>query len=109
MVLQPPRGVHEGTRWRKTLGGTVTIGHTTIKAFDHKDKRGEMNIIPGAIHIKKHGKLTHGMMELMLAIGAILQAPALDGMQEEVGATTIATNQLKEITQQRVLHNTTSI
>ena len=106
VVLHLPRVVQ--TIGRMLTRQTVTIGHTTIKAFVHKAKRGETDIRPGAIHIKKHGKQTHGMMELMIAIGAILQVPVLDGMQEEVGATTIATHQLKEITQQRMLHNKTS-
>ena len=83
------------------------------KVSDHKEQPcGNIDLngdqIAGVIHTKKHGKLTHGMMELTLGIGAILQVPVLDGMQEEVGATTVTTNILKDITQQRVLHDRTS-
>ena len=71
----------------------VTIGRTTI----------EMN---GGIHTKTPGKQTPGMKELNQVIGSLMQAPDPDGMQEEVGPATMphATRQLKEITQQRVLH-----
>ena len=104
VVLHLPRAVQP--IGRTLTRQTVTIGHTTT------DKLGDMemnNTIHGAIHIKTHGKLTHGMMELMLVIGTLLQAPDLDGMQQEVGASMIEINQIKEITQQRVLHNKTSI
>ena len=85
------------------------IGRHTIV---HKTKHGETIHEAGAIHIKKHGEMhgkkTHGTMELMQAIGAIPQAPVLDGMQERVGITTLTTHTLKDITQ-RMLHNQTSI
>ena len=81
------------------------IGRHTIV---HKTKHGETIHEAGAIHIKKHGEMhgkkTHGTMELKQAIG-----PVLDGVHEEVGVTTVAAHTLKDITQQRVLHNQTSI
>ena len=85
----------------------VTIGRTTI------DKPGEMEIrtiMHGVIHIMTPGKQTPGMMELNQVIGSLMQAPDPDGMQEEAGPATMphATSQLKEITQQRVLHIKTS-
>ena len=83
----------------------VKIGRTTI------DKPGEMKthtIMHGGIHIKTPGKLTPGMMELMRVIGTRLQAPDLDGMQQEIGASMIEINQAKDTTQQRVLHIKTS-
>ena len=76
----------------------VTIGRTTI------DKDGGIHIkTPGK---KTPGKQTPGMMELNQVIGSLMQAPDPDGMQEEAGPATMphATSQLKEITQQRVLH-----
>ena len=81
----------------------ATIGRTTI------DKDGGIHIkTPGK---KTPGKKTPGKQTAWQANGSLMQAPDPDGMQEEVGPATMphATRQLKEITQQRVLHSKTSI
>ena len=75
----------------------VTIGHTTT------DRPGDkvMININGAIHTKMLGTPTNGVV--LLAVGILLQDPDLDG---RIGTPMI---EIKEITQQRVLHTKTSI
>ena len=85
----------------------VTIGRKTISKPGRMTTRATMH---GVIHIKMLGKQTPGMKELNQVIGTLMQAPVPDGMKEEAGSATMphATSQLKEITQQRVLHIKTS-
>ena len=92
----------------------ATIGRTTTDVKDLSRLGRDLDrtlIKDGVIHIetpgkKMPGKKTHGKQTAWQVNGSLMQAPDPDGMQEGVGLATMphATRQLKEITQQRVLH-----
>jgi len=94
-------------------GATIGQITTDVKDLNRLGKDLDQKLIKdGAIHIempgkKMPGKKTPGKQTTWQVIGTLTQAPLdQDGMQEKVGIATMphATRQLKEITQQRVLH-----
>ena len=94
-------------------GATIGQITTDVKDLNRLGKDLDQKLIKdGAIHIempgkKMPGKKTPGKQTAWQVNGTLTQAPLdQDGMQEKVGLATMphATRQLKEITQQRVLH-----